>query len=248
MATIGTTEHLPAKDETFSSLDACPAAASFGRGRALIVTSDYEIERVSDGTEWFSRGKSATTSAMPAATTLGKGQWQVGLAKFLTDGTTGWQAQPIILAQGAVPLIIPSSGSIGDNGALSGIAALPTTFTSAFMYFPTHAISGTSTAGWYYVVMSSTTAGTIYNDVYMSGLPAAPATPTAFATTGPGAFTQTAATDIDMLQISIPANLLGATGSVRVDAPFGIADTATQKTVKAKLSSTVFGTVGSTTA
>lgn len=130
------------------------------------------------------------------------------------DNNGGGGAQRLM--GNGIPMIIPSSGSIGNNGALSGITALPTQFASCYMYFPANAISAGSAAGFYYVVMSSTSAGTIYNNTYTSGTPTIPASPNAFITAGPGAYTQTTAADITMLSASIPGGLLGTDGTIGV--------------------------------
>ena len=115
--------------------------------------------------------------------------------------------------QTAVPFVIPSSGSIGNNGALSGITALPATITQGYFYFPLHAISSTSAAGLYWVVMTNTTTGTIYNNTYTSGQPVVPASPTAFVTTGPGSYTQTTGSAINLVQAVVPGNSIGPDGS-----------------------------------
>jgi hypothetical protein len=105
---------------------------------------------------------------------------------------------------------------VGNNGALSGIVALPYAYTAIYMYFPALAISATSAAGWYFVVMSSLTAGTIYNNTYVSGTPTVPTTPVPFATTGSGAYTQLSGVSITGPSLTIPAGALGAHGSIRI--------------------------------
>lgn len=135
--------------------------------------------------------------------------------------TTGYPAAPIILAQNAIPFVLPSGngvgvGVIGNNGALSAITALPTTYTACYMYFPVNAIAAGVAAGWYYTVMSSTTAGTIYNNTYTSGTQTIPASPTAFVTTGPGNFTQTTG-NIASVSITIPGGAIGTNGSLRIN-------------------------------
>lgn len=90
-----------------------------------------------------------------------------------------------------LPVGIPSSGSIGDNGALTGLTAFATTYPNIYLFFPAGAIAAGSAAGFYFCQMSSTSAGTIFNNPLASGTtPAIPATPTPFVTTGPGAYTQ----------------------------------------------------------
>ena len=92
------------------------------------------------------------------------------------------------LCQTGIPLILVSSGNIGNNGALTAITTLPATYSQGcYMWFKTNSISAATPAGWYYVVMTSGTAGTIYNNTYTSGVPLQPAVLTAFVTTGPGA-------------------------------------------------------------
>jgi hypothetical protein len=135
-------------------------------------------------------------------------------------------AAPQILAQSAIPFILAggtAGGSsnqftMGNNGALSTLAVLPTTYSGgAFIYMPANGIFAGSTAGWYWFVASSTTAGTVYNNQYTSGDPrlAVPATPAPFASTGPGLVTQTTAADLTAHQITIPGGSLGPSGRVR---------------------------------
>lgn len=138
---------------------------------------------------------------------------------------------PIILSQSGVPVGIPSSGSIGNNGALSGLTAFPTTYAGIYLYFPANAIFAGSAAGLYYCVMSSTTAGTIYNNTYPSGDPEIPTSPTAFTTTGPGAYTQSTA-EITLRSVTAPGGLMGRRGSARVLALFGCNNSANTKTCR----------------
>lgn len=120
------------------------------------------------------------------------------------------------IGQSHIPFIFCSSGSMGNNGAITGLMALPNTYASAYIYMPAGAISSGSAAGWYYFVGSSATAGTVFNNLYTSGTPQIPASPTAFVTTGPGAFTQTTAAFIAGYTLAIPANTIGLNGTIRV--------------------------------
>ena len=161
----------------------------------------------------------STWANIPAATAYPAGtQWRVtdiGSAGsiWVTDGTR-WYPQNgnVTLLSSAIPMILPSSGSIGNNGALSGLTALPVTYANCYLYFPADAIAAGVAAGLYYVVMSSTTAGTIYNNTYTGGLPAIPSSPTAFSTTGSGAYTQTTGADITLLSLTVPGGLMGLNG------------------------------------
>lgn len=142
-----------------------------------------------------------------------------------------------LLSQSGIPIVIPSSGSIGNNGALSGVTAMGDYFAPSgmYLYFPANAIAAGSAAGLYYTLMASTTAGTIYNNTYTGGQPTIPTSPTPFVTTGPGAYTQTTATDITLLSLSIDANELGNNGAVFAFLRWTLNSSANNKILKARL-------------
>lgn len=134
---------------------------------------------------------------------------------WISDGI-GWQplngrAQCM---KSAVPFILPSNGSVGNNGALTLGVALDRVYPRCYMYFPTGAIFSGSAAGWYWVVMSSTTVGVIYNNTYTSGYPRIP-TISGFTTTGPGAFTTTTGSDLAALTFTLPGNVLPRFGGMQ---------------------------------
>jgi hypothetical protein len=154
------------------------------------------------------------------------------------------------LAQTAIPFIKASSGSMANNGALTGLAALPATYSNGcYLWLPANAISSGSAAGWYFAVMSSTTAGTVYNLTYTSGQPYVPATPSqfAFVTTGPGAFTGVA-TAVTGPSFTLPANTMGPNGVLELAAVYGCAGSTNSKTVAIKLGSATIYTQTTTTA
>ena len=145
---------------------------------------------------------------------------------------------PLVLAQTGIPVCLQSSGTMGANGALSAITALPVQYASCYMYFPAGKAFAGSAAGLYYVVMSSTTAGTVYNNVYDPTTrlpPTIPASLTAIVDAGPGAYTQTTAADIVLGGVTLLANVVGANGSVRIEDAFAMNNTVNNKTVKNKL-------------
>jgi hypothetical protein len=155
---------------------------------------------------------------------------------------------PYGIFQNAIPVILPSSGSIGNNGALTLTTALPAIFTRAYMYFPANAISAGSAAGLYYVVMSSTTAGTIYNNTLTSGEATIPSSPTAFATTGPGAYTQTTASDITLALFTLYGGTLGDRGVMVINQQASHPSNANIKSPKIKIGGvSVFDPGGYTT-
>jgi hypothetical protein len=162
----------------------------------------------------------------------------------INDGMT----RPYMLSQANVPVFLPSSGSIGNNGALTLSTALDlNAYANCYLYFPANAIEAGSAAGLYYTVMSSSTAGTIYNNTYTSGVPSIPASPTAFATTGPGAYTQTTATDITLLSFTLPGGALGANGSMFVFPLIAMSSSANTKTMKMNIGGTETNSTQQTT-
>lgn len=131
---------------------------------------------------------------------------------------TGGSGYIIPVARSAIPIISASSGSMGNNGALSALTALPLTYASAYIILPAGAIAAGVPAATdiYYVVMSSTTAGTVYNNrladnLDASGNPTIPASPTAFATVGPGAFTGVTGA-VTCITLTLSAGVMGTTG------------------------------------
>lgn len=154
---------------------------------------------------------------------------------------------PYTLSQSAVPFIMPSSGSMGNNGALTMTTALPNAYLGGgFIYLPANAISVGSAAGWYWYVGTTTTTGTVYNNTYTSGpvKQSIPSTPTAFVTTGPGAYTQSTSVtaDFDGPKITVPANSIGANGSLELYSLFTVPNNANTKPVAIKESGSTLST------
>lgn len=152
-----------------------------------------------------------------------------------------WVGKSVLSVCG-IPFIHLSSGTMGNNGALSAVTALPTTYAGAYCYLPTAAIAAGSVAGWYWVVFSSTTAGTVYNSVYTSGQPQVGAA-TAFATTGPGAFTGSTAA-VAGPDIPVAGGVLGPHGAFRLSSKWSATNNANAKTIawRAGTTSIVAGT------
>jgi hypothetical protein len=164
-------------------------------------------------------------SALPAATTLTGAELMVVVQGGVTKQSTVSAAQqingysrPFTLVSCGIPFVIPSSGTMGNNGALSAIAAVRAAYTSAYVYMEANVIASGVPAGWYYAVFSSTSAATLYNNVYATVVPSVPASPTAFVTTGVGAYTRTATISALAIQVTILANTLGVSGFIDVSA------------------------------
>jgi hypothetical protein len=153
---------------------------------------------------------------------------------------------PQTLGQSHIPFVLVSSGSMGNNGALSGITAVATAYPNAYVWMPAGAISSGSAAGWYYAVFSSTTAATVYNNTYTSGTPVIPGSPTAFATIGPGAYTQTAGSNIASYTLAIAGNTIGVNGGIQILAGRSVNNTAGAKSLTINYGSFAFWSVSLT--
>jgi hypothetical protein len=177
-------------------------------------------------------GIQLTIGAPPSSLTLAQLRTQytsanvIGFPQYVTqdaglwwwNGTAWAQAAPYVLMQGGIPFILPPSGSIGNNGALSALAtALPTIYANAYIYLPPGALFTSSQPGLYFCQMSSTTAGTVFNNIYTFGQPLIPAVPTPFVTTGPGAYTQLINAVVLMQFANVPANIMGTNSVLQVD-------------------------------
>ena len=151
---------------------------------------------------------------------------------------------PVVLAKWGVPCILASSGTMGNNGAVSGMTALPTTYSGgAWLYLPANAIEAGSAAGFYWFVASSSTAGTVYNSTFNGASVPALGTTTAFATTGPGAFTGVASgTEITAATVAIGADHMGPNGELLINIMAANNTAAGNKTPRIKLGGTTFYT------
>ncbi len=216
-----------------------PGSGSFS---SVSSSSSYYLNAVTSA--------NSTGIYAPAGGTVGIEAGGVGVASFSSTAIAFSEPvtspnQPRIIFQSGMPFILPSSGSMGNNCAITLTTALGQTYAAGFIYLPAGAIQTSSAAGWYYVAMSSTTAGTCYNNTYSSGQPEIPGSPTAFSSTGPGAFTQTTGVALTAISTSIPAGAMGVNGAFQYYFTLRAYNSATSKTI-----SPIFGgnALGSTSA
>lgn len=148
---------------------------------------------------------------------------------------------PESLYQIYVPLVVTPTGSMGDNGALTSGTACSLAYNQSYCWFPEGAINAAdvgppvidvSPAGWYYTEWSSVTEAIVYNNVWDGvSVPTIPATPTAFVTTGPGAFTgPTTAAIYISLPITLAQSPVGTTFRVKLHC--AATNNANAKTIK----------------
>ena len=125
------------------------------------------------------------------------------------------QRLPIVLSQCAVPIGIAPTGTMGANGALTAGTAFNVTYTGIWLYFPAGAVSAGSAAGFYWTVMTNTTAGTVYTNTYTPGGSfAVPASPTAVSDAGPGGYAGVTAETVSF-SVTVPGGMLGVNGGLQ---------------------------------
>lgn len=165
-------------------------------------------------------GGQITTTTIPLATAVAPGTqyWDstIGTGVVLISDGANWNQYSSIrpLIQTGFPMIVPSSGTLSAAGALSGITALATTYANCFMFFPANAVATVSVAGMYFVQMSSTTAGTVFQNTYTSGVPPIPST--LIPCTTASNYTQTTGSGLTILAVTVPGNTLGINGGITV--------------------------------
>jgi len=159
----------------------------------------------------------------------------------------GVQPSTLLLSQSAIPVILPSSGSI-TNGVLSGLTSLPVAYGSAWMYFPAGA-GLPSGAGLYFVTGVTTGGGNIttsYQSAASAFTPYIPANPVLI-TSGGSAYTQTTGSDITLANITVPGGLMGANGVLRNTVSISNNNSAGSKALAVKLAGSFENSVSITT-
>jgi hypothetical protein len=169
-------------------------------------------------------------------------QDSVTARRYRSDGTQLWLADILgiyparILSQSGIPIGTPSSGTIAANGALTLTTAMSYIYDAGiYLLFPANAVFAGSAQGFYYCVMSSTTVGTIFNNVYTSGQISIPVSPTAISAAGPGAYTQLIGSDIDTLSVTLTGGTMLPNGRLEVISGFSFPNNANNKVWAAKL-------------
>lgn len=120
------------------------------------------------------------------------------------------------ILRSGIPFIKAPSGSVAANGAITLGTALAVSYPDGcYMYLPGGVAFGGAVAGWYYVTMSSTTVGVIFNNRYITGNPSIPASPTPIVAAGPGAFTGTNSLILAQ-NTTLLGNSMGANGALTI--------------------------------
>ena len=192
--------------------------------------------------------------------------WKEYNSAFTADANTG-DITGVLGAQGQTQFFPRSLGSAGvpvavANSSAAGIltvgtftlgTALPRIYPAIWLYFPANAVLGDTTGGLYYCVMTSTTAGTVYQgkNGVANGVgavtfqPTIPATLTAVVG-GNAAYTGST-TETFLVNVALPAGCIGVNGSVRVTVLETTNNSAGAKTYKTYLGASQVGQSGSYT-
>lgn len=136
----------------------------------------------------------------------------------------------VLVAQSGIPVGIPSSGSIGTNGALTLTTALTVIYNNIWLFFPAGAVFTGSPAGLYFCQMTSTTLGTVFNNLLGANTPYIPSQANPLVGAGPGAYTQ-ATTIQNLSQFLLPGGSMGNNGSLQVDVTWSYNNSAGAKTL-----------------
>lgn len=152
----------------------------------------------------------------------------------LTPSSLGAAGVAQKLAASAIPFIVAPTGTMANNGAITLGTGLPTTYANAYIFLPAGAIAAGVPAApsWFFCQMTSATVGTVFNNTYVSGVPAIPAAPVAFATVGPGAYVGVTGL-VAAQQISIPAGSIGPNGALRFSQLNSVPNNANTKIISA---------------
>ena len=167
----------------------------------------------------------------------------MSLSKFWKEAL-GWVASggpkatgiPYTLATVAIPVIQPPSGSINASGVITLNTAMVVAYANAWIQLPAGAISG-GLAGMYFCKFSTNVSGQIYTNYINPNTTAfIPTIPTSLVTAvGAGAYTPALGSDMNSINVTLPAYALGANGSVRVHIKVTVNPTANPHIVNLKL-------------
>ena len=174
-----------------------------------------------------------------------------------TDFAEAFSTTPKTVMSIGVPFVIlPGDGAAagmfftGTAGAFTLSAAILTSawnlLKGCWCYFPANFGGKTYPAGWYWTVFSSDTAGIVYNNVYTSGIPTRPASPTAFVDNLSGWLTQTTSEVTGPTGFTLRGGSMGPSGSLKSYLRL-LGNTTGAKTFRDYIGSTVIGYTAPTT-
>lgn len=147
------------------------------------------------------------------------------------------------VAKCGVPIGIAPSGTMGANGAVTLGTALNIVYSAGvWLYFPAGAVFTDSVAGFYWTVMTGTTAGVVYNTTYTPGVDSfdIPTSPVAVVAAGAGAWVGETAYKT-ALSFVIPGGSLGNHGVFRSVSGVTVSSTGGSKAIDNLINGISFG-------
>lgn len=166
----------------------------------------------------------------------------VGVSISRTSDGTATTVQEFVLEESSIPVIIAPAGTIATAGTVTLGTALQHVYRQAWVYFPASAVVG-GAAGLYYTIFSSTTVGVVYTNFVDAATTAfTPSIPTILGDVVVGsnsAYTQTVTSDLALVNITVPAGMLGSSGTLSLEALFSLFSSGNAKTIKASFGNMV---------
>ena len=192
-----------------------------GPATGVTLTAAVVFDCPATGTVTITPASGTTINGGTASQTFTRSQYPTGfvLTPHPETNSYGVTAASVassgtqILLKSTIPYMVASSCTIGSNGAVTGLQGNTLTYpTGCWMYFGANAIGAGVAAGFYWFTFSSTSAGTVFNNLAPSTLTtggnAGPGTPTAFSGTTGGAYTAVTGTNFIFGSITIPAGTM----------------------------------------
>lgn len=177
---------------------------------------------------------------------LGEHVKALAMLGFKKDGG-GAAGGSLLVSQSGISSGIAPEGIIGANGALAIVGSLGngnpavTTYTEGlWLFFPAESLYAGSAAGSYWTVMSSASAGVVYDNRYLSGALTPPETLTPIVGPGPGAYTPPLF-EVTLVSIVIPSCAMGANGTLFVVDNRVMSNSGSTKTSRARFAGNQIG-------
>ena len=204
--------------------------------------------QIGGGTMSFSAASGSGVTATASIAAFAGTAADVG--KVISISDTAYKTATITAA------VSTTQATVTINTALSGTGPfatwqlgvpLPVKYVNipTYFYMPANAISGSNAVGWYYVVCSTTTACTVYNNTYTPGVtPLLPSTPVAFSTSQTAPFYPPTNTTIYAYELPLVAGSFGVNDRFVIQGSIVSDSTSTTKSWSASLGAQGGGTAG----
>lgn len=148
---------------------------------------------------------------------------------------------------GIAPTIAANASGTANGASTWASGCFPITAFQGYLYYPLNSLHASQAAGFYWTVVTSTTAFTAYNNTYTVGTaPTVPTTLTAFSGAVPGGTGVT--TEVDVFSTSIEAGIMNLDGGVAYSIGLITKNHADAKTLNVYFGGTAVATLVYTTA